>query len=76
MPSDLFENFGNQNRSTQQPQNPKEQALDLMRQQGIAIPDGMGDNPQALIQYVMQSGRYPQSRLTMAQQIMQKMFRR
>ena len=55
---------------------PKTQALDLMRQQGIAIPDGMGDNPQALIQYVMQTGRYPQSRLTMAQQIMQKMFRR
>lgn len=59
-----------------QPQNPKEQALDLMRQQGIAIPDGMGDNPQALIQYVMQSGRVPQGRLGMAQQIMQRMFRR
>lgn len=63
-------NSGNNN------QNPKEQALDLMRQQGIAIPDGMGDNPQALIQYVMQSGRVPQGRLGMAQQIMQKMFRR
>lgn len=62
--------------SGNQPQNPKEQALDLMRQQGIAIPDGMGDNPQALIQYVMQSGRVPQGRLGMAQQIMQKMFRR
>jgi hypothetical protein len=62
--------------SGNQSQNPKEQALDLMRQQGIAIPDGMGDNPNALIQYVMQSGRYPQNRLTMAQQIMQKMFRR
>lgn len=63
-------NSGNNN------QNPKEQALDLMRQQGIAIPDGMGDNPQALIQYVMQSGRVPQGRLGMAQQIMQRMFRR
>ncbi|MBP5380061.1 MAG: hypothetical protein J6Y64_11055 [Ruminococcus sp.] len=62
--------------SGNQTQNPKEQALDLMRQQGIAIPDGMGDNPQALIQYVMQSGRIPQGRLGMAQQIMQKMFRR
>ena len=62
--------------SGNQTQNPKEQALDLMRQQGIAIPDGMGDNPQALIQYVMQSGRVPQGRLGMAQQIMQKMFRR
>lgn len=63
-------NSGNNN------QNPKEQALDLMRQQGIAIPDGMADNPQALIQYVMQSGRVPQGRLGMAQQIMQRMFRR
>lgn len=62
--------------SENQPQNPKEQALSLMRQQGIAIPDGMGDNPQALIQYVMQSGRVPQGRLGMAQQIMQRMFRR
>ena len=62
--------------SGNQTQNPKEQALDLMRQQGIAIPDGMGDNPQALIQYVMQSGRVPQGRLGMAQQIMQRMFRR
>lgn len=62
--------------SGNQPQNPKEQALDLMRQQGIAIPDGMGDNPQALIQYVMQSGRVPQGRLGMAQQIMQRMFKR
>lgn len=55
---------------------PREQALDLMRQQGIAIPDGMADNPQALIQYVMQSGRVPQGRLGMARQIMQRMFRR
>ena len=66
--------------NSKNPQNtqstPKEQALDLMRQQGLAIPDGMADNPQALIQYVMQSGRVPQGRLGMAQQIMQKMFRR
>ena len=62
--------------SGNQPQNPKEQALSLMRQQGIAIPDSMADNPQALIQHVMQSGRVPQGRLGMAQQIMQKMFRR
>ena len=55
---------------------PKEQALSLLRQQGIAIPDGMADNPQALIQHVMQSGRVPQGRLGMAQQIMQRMFRR
>lgn len=62
----------------QQPQmqNPKEQALNLLKQQGIAIPDGMENNPQGIIQHLMQSGRVPQNRLTMAQQMMQRMFRR
>lgn len=57
-------------------QNPKEQALNLMRQQGIKIPEGMENNPQAIIQHLMQSGRVPQNRLGMAQQLMQRMFRR
>lgn len=56
-----------------QPQNPKEQAMALMKQQGIAIPQGMENNPQAIIQHLMQSGRVPQGRV---QQIMQRMFRR
>lgn len=59
-----------------QPQNPKEQALNLMKQQGIAIPEGMGNNPQGIIQHLMQSGKFPQSRLNMAQQMMSRMFRR
>jgi hypothetical protein len=61
---------------TQQSQNPKEQALALMKQQGISIPEGMENNPQGIIQHLMQSGRFPQSRLNMAQQIMGRMFRR
>lgn len=61
---------------TQQNVSPKEQAINLMRQQGIAIPDGIADNPQALLQHVMQSGRVPQGRLGMARQIMQRMFGR
>lgn len=60
----------------QQQQNPKVAAMDLMKRHGIAVPQGIEDNPQALIQYVMQSGRFPQNRLTMAQQMMQRMFRR
>jgi hypothetical protein len=56
-----------------QPQNPKEQALNLLRQQGIAIPQGMENNPQGIIQHLMQSGRVPQGRV---QQIMSRMFRR
>jgi RIO-like serine/threonine protein kinase len=56
-----------------QPQNPKEQALNLMKQQGIDVPQGMENNPQAIIQHLMQSGRVPQGRV---QQIMGRMFRR
>lgn len=59
-----------------QPQNPKEQALNLLKQQGITVPEGMENNPQAIIHHLMQSGRVPQNRLTMAQQIMGRMFRR
>ncbi len=59
-----------------QPQNPKEQALNLLKQQGITVPQGMENNPQAIIQHLMQSGRIPQGRLNMAQQMMQRMFRR
>ena len=56
-----------------QPQNPKEQALNLLKQQGITVPQGMENNPQAIIQHLMQSGRVPQGRV---QQIMGRMFRR
>lgn len=73
MPSEVYKNLGN-NQPVQQ--NPKEQALNLLKQQGIAVPQGMENNPQAIIQHLMQSGRVPQNRLTMAQQIMQRMFRR
>lgn len=73
MPSEVYKNLGN-NQSVQQ--NPKEQALNLMKQQGIDVPQGMENNPQAIIQHLMQSGRVPQNRLNMAQQMMQRMFRR
>lgn len=57
-------------------QNPKEQALSLMKRQGVSIPQGMENDPRALLQHVMQSGAVPQNRLGMAQQVMQKMFGR
>ena len=57
-------------------QNPREQAINLMRQQGISIPQGMENNPQGILQHLMQSGRLPQGRLNMAQQLMQRMFGR
>lgn len=74
MSDSMFQRLGNN--QAQQQQNPKDQALNLMKQQGIAIPEGMENNPQGIIQHLMQSGRFPQSRLTMAQQMMQRMFRR
>ena len=59
-----------------QQQNPRVAALELLKQQGISIPQGMENNPNAIIQHLMQSGKVPQNRLNMAQQIMQRMFRR
>ena len=57
-------------------QNPKDQALNLMKQQGIQIPQGTENNPQGILQHLMQSGRVPQGRYNLAQQLMQRMFRR
>ena len=74
MASDLFQSFGQQAAPAQQ--NPRDAAMNLMRQRGIQIPDGISGNPQAIIQHLMQSGQIPQGRLNMAQQIMQRMFRR
>lgn len=77
MPSDVFQSMGGQvvakNANTT---NPREQAMNLLQQRGIRIPQGMENNPQAIIQHLMQSGQIPQGRLNMAQQLMQRMFRR
>jgi hypothetical protein len=74
MASELYQSFGAQAVPTQQ--NPREQALSLLKQRGIQIPDGISGNPQAIIQHLMQSGRIPQGRLNMAQQMLSKLFRR
>ena len=55
-------------------QSPKEQALGLLKQQGFNVPEGKENDPNYLINMVMQSGKVPQGRLGMAQQIMQRMF--
>ena len=57
-------------------QNPREQAMNLLRQRGIQIPENMANNPNAIIQHLMQSGQIPQGRLNMAQQMLSKLFRR
>lgn len=78
MSSDLFKNFGKKQQtiSQEQQQGPKEQALNLLKQQGISVPPGIENDPNAIIQHLMQSGRVPQGRLNMAQNLMHKMFRR
>lgn len=73
MPSEVFKSIGAGQQTAPQ-QDPRQSALDLMKQQGITIPEGMENNPQALLQHVMSSGKVPQNRLGMAQQLMSRMF--
>ena len=74
MASELYQSFGAQAAPAQQ--NPRDAAMSLMKQQGIQIPQGMENNPSAILNHLMQSGAVPQQRLQMAQQMMQRMFRR
>lgn len=74
MASELFQSFGQQTDPAQQ--NPRDAAMEMLKQRGIQIPAGMENNPQGIIQHLMQSGAVPQNRLQMAQQMMQRMFRR
>lgn len=74
----MFQRLGNQPQQAQdqQQQNPREAAIELMRKQGIDVPQGMENDPNALLQHVLQSGKVPQAqnRLSMAQQMMQRMY--
>ena len=74
MASELYQSFGAQAVPTQQ--NPRDAAMSLLKQHGIQIPQGMENNPSAIIQHLVQSGAVPQGRLNMAHQMMQRMFRR
>ena len=74
MASELFSAIGTQTAPAQQ--NPREQCMNLLKQRGIQIPDGITNNPSAIIQHLVQSGAVPQGRLNMAQQMLQRMFRR
>lgn len=73
----MFERLGNQpQQQQQQSQDPRSAAMELMRKQGIDVPQGMENDPRALLQHVLQSGKVPQAqnRLSMAHQMMQRMF--
>jgi RIO-like serine/threonine protein kinase len=75
MSSDLFKSFGKDNNVSAN-QDPKTAAMSRMKEMGINVPEGMENNPQALLQHVLSSGKVPQNRLGMAQQMMQRMFGR
>ena len=77
----LFDSLGNNapaaNRNAGQTpaqilQELKANPVAMLRQRGITIPDGM-NNPQQIIQHLIQSGQIPQSRF---QQMAQMMMRR
>lgn len=72
MASELFQSFGQQAAPAQQ--NPRDAAMSLLKQHGIQIPQGMENNPSAILNHLMQSGRIPQGRLNMAQQMLSKLF--
>lgn len=80
MASDLFKSFGKapQNVSARQnAQNPKDAAIQLMRQRGMNVPQNISNNPSAIIEHLIQSGQIPQNRLAMVQQmISQRMGRK
>ena len=54
----------------------KAAAMSRLKEMGISVPQGIENNPHAIIQHVMQSGKVPNNRLSMAQQVMQRMFGR
>ena len=76
MASELYQSLGTSANNAQVQQNPRDAAMSLMKQRGIQIPQGMENNPSAILNHLMQSGQIPQNRLQMAQQVMQRMFRR
>lgn len=74
MASELFERIGQGQPSQAQQQNPKDAALNLLRQQGFSIPEGYENDPNTLIQMVMRSGRFPQNRLSLAQNVLTRLM--
>ena len=76
MASSVFNAVGNQQPQPQIQQDPRNAAINRMRQMGIDIPQGMENDPNALIQHVMQSGKVPGNRLNMAQQVMRRLIGR
>lgn len=75
----LYDNLGNGNAAgaanaanpQQMLQELKSNPAAILRQRGLSIPDGM-NNPQQIIQHLLNSGQVPQSRYLQAMQMMGK----
>lgn len=72
MASDIYNRMGPENNPVpaQQNQNPKEAALNMMRQMGFDISKEQENDPNACMQMVLRSGKVPQNRLSMAQNVL------
>ena len=68
MASELFEKIG-QPQATQS-ENPREAALNLLKQQGFQVSEGQENDPEALLRMVLQSGKVYQNRLPMARNLL------
>ena len=55
---------------------PKDAALNLLKQRGIELPENIQNDPGAIIQHLMQTGKIQQGRLGYAQQMLSKLFGR
>lgn len=74
----MFEQLGKQ--TQQQAMNPmqmlqqiRSNPVEFLKQRGFNIPDGM-DSPQAITNYLMQSGQVGSQRMQMARQMLNKMM--
>lgn len=76
MANPIFEALGGGQSKQPQQQNPRNAALSRMKAIGLDVPQGMENDPNALLNYALQSGKIPQGRLGMAQQVMQRLIGR
>lgn len=73
MSSSMFERLGGQAPQRQQ-KSPRSVVLERLKDMGIEVPQGMENNPQKLLQHLLQSGTISQDKVNAAQQMAQRLF--
>ena len=53
----LFDRIGNQGNMMNQLQQLKQNPAQMLRQAGLNVPDNMMENPQAMVQHLIQTGQ-------------------